>query len=1098
MSVGKKKIMKNILAVILAVLLISTNVFAVNAGAQVPVRATLAQPLQNSVPAAMEKSVAYKAPDETIEEAKASLARLETQKNSITKKEYREQREAYIKKREEGYRALEEAMRTLIQQPLAELMEFETHTFKSQLDRALDEKRLPSFLKNDLFPYVAEHKNAPRIMVAFVGVHSSGKTTTTNSIANAIPANFPARRVRILTLDDFLEDKADRVPRTTKDPYRKVNVDWYKRFVRELRENRADRYVAKPLYDQAAKGRLKIGASTDGKFIIYNGSGITSSNRRVVIDIDRNDHTFSFREILYKAENEGMEEIDLTGKDGRGNVRPHKHITASGTFDCGDMRIDLAMAPDGALEVSIQREGALGAQYRIAKRADGVLVAERKSEKAGSRHRDVLQPGGWENAIDVLELWPPATPLHTGSGDFDGEVVVSEGFLSYASDAFDVYVEVKASFFVRIVRSVIRAMTRGQVSTILQKANHAAYVKDIQDNEDSKVYALIAQARHEYKGKEFFVINTMSFPELFNRNANVYNYMPPGNNEALQEIGIAVNAVMPKIDHRYEIGGGDSLDTAGLREWITELFSYYCKHAMALTVPNLLELKRTMPLEEQYDRFMSGDMMVLSLGEHLLMITGKPDDQTKRVTLSSDKEQEIKKLLYRTQQIGAGAQVLDLKNDDNHITIPAEILEKTESGIQKRIVTVFPQKILVVNQMPYLEERINSRSNGEANGNGDYEKKCRKLIRSFFEEQQELLLRGIIDTAPDMMRRYGLDRFSQREVVLGAFLETYRLDDDARTVFATIAKKQKQDSRGDYAGFSIKYVRRDGKDLYAALNKLKGYQRQYVYNCLSGEDYLERVPSKYRMQYVNLVRRYIPIDKYDLQRMQFGKAWQTMVGYLTDKTGSPDPHSFFNVYYNSGVTSFAILSRQTRYLERVYEQIRIDYAKTVFNKLFRHGAIVEGSPQLAWISLCLHSLPPDKDNYYYVFMDYLFKVLVRDKNYLQREVAGINDEAQLKNMVPLIVGSLKRQIAYQYEQRRAQVPIAFNWHEELIERCVFEAIVLPNTWEQFKDVLSKRENARKRTQQQEKQHAINPEEESLFVSYSRLPFDYEITALSAA
>src|SRR5207302_2384485 len=91
---------------------------------------------------------------------------------------------------------------------------------------------------------------------------------------------------------------------------------------------------------------------------------------------------------------------------------------------------------------------------------------------------------------------------------------------------------------------------------------------------------------------------------------------------------------------------------------------------------------------------------------------------------------------------------------------------------------------LIMNKIPFMEGILAQLADGQQWDEGH------RWIDAFFELQREMWLRGIVDVAPGLARRYGLGFYHGFDQVQGVALGSLLLDQRAIDAVGSIAARQ--------------------------------------------------------------------------------------------------------------------------------------------------------------------------------------------------------------------------------------------------------------------------------------------------------------------
>ncbi|MBN1688685.1 MAG: GNAT family N-acetyltransferase, partial [Candidatus Omnitrophica bacterium] len=873
--------------------------------------------------------------------------------------------------------ALDDTMRTTLMDPDSEAM-----TLKHYLDIFL----IPLFLELDKDPF-----SNPRISGGFPGTAAGGKTTNALKAKDVLAQIFRNRAFRLLEFDDFLREAGDRDPRETQDPYRKFNVGRYVEFVRTIMANEL---AVKPIYDQTSKGQLKLGINPQRDVVIYNG------NRTITIQLEA-DGTFSFTEIWEAPGGP----VDMTARRGK----PHEKIKEAEPFISGSTPIAIRRLEDGTLEIKVR-----DAVHVIQKQDDLLFLSYTGYEKNKAPHVE-LKANEKQEALDV---WPPVVP--DPANGYNGEIVIGEGILLLeAGKYFNQTANSDASFFMRRRRSAKRELARGRSKEAIATTMGAFNARQYQEERYiERLNRLAIRERGRQSGHQtHFRVNSLTVPEHIVRDA-AYHQIRARQIVTFLTYGINLEEML-KVSQ--------SLADEALIHWIEEIRAKQLKDSKPLTHPGAFPGEDELTDQEAFLRYWRKKGITLALGQHLLLKTTMGDEYLIG-SLHPESRMKLEKVFQRSQGLFVGTSFLNLKG-----RIGGEFLiERLHEDGRKTQHRVSLEEVLLINQVPFMEGILNeiAKEHETLLGKNEGEKAQAKYeegmawVRRFFDLQHEWYKRGIVDTAPDMARRYGLGIYHGRETIQGLAPGSLYSDEDALREVDRISEAHRSTS--------IPEVHRS----LEGIASLGGFQKQFVMSAETGEDFLSHVPGIFRQGYVDLVREKIPSDKKTLMGfLDFGETWNRAVREGTQSE-----------LQNMEVSAVVMDDAKLNHIEEQLAGYFLRKAYDFFLEHFKEKKLDRaGNPHLAWAGLFLNFLPQDPNDALFVLTGKFYEMLLERPDWIERAKTGMASG----DVAAKLIREVKAAVEEHYKELGDMPLVVRTWENNIFKAFVERAVRLSGTWENF-------------------------------------------------
>ncbi|OVE78321.1 hypothetical protein BVX98_00490, partial [bacterium F11] len=437
------------------------------------------------------------------------------------------------------------------------------------------------------------------------------------------------------------------------------------------------------------------------------------------------------------------------------------------------------------------------------------------------------------------------------------------------------------------------------------------------------------------------------------------------------------------------------------------------------------KLNKVAGFERYWKGFQKAAYITLDLGEYLIL-KFKLDETGKKGIIPKGERDRLLEVFKRTREVFAGAQLITLR-DRLLGPINYKALVKNQAGDIDEI----PKKAtietgLVMDQLPFIENELKKiqkdyleykkRAERQAGWKRLADQKmeeAKTIINMFFENQQTMWERGVIDRAPDIMQRYGLGLWHGEPKVLGVAPGSLFVGVEARAIvnFLTVRHKETKLDADAYP---------EAKEY----GDLSGYQKQYVYNVDNDTDILGQVPEDFRDYYVHKVKNIVPKDEAALEGVKFEKEWQKAVDKGTERQ-----------FQNAGVSLSILQNEQIGHMEWFVAFIHMKHlGEEIREKFFGRKSLV-GTPQLDFAAAFSGFLPVDPKNGLYQMMQVYLARLSKYPKWID-DLKKIKDdrlwisktvlEAVLMDIPPDVIRS--------------------HWEDKIFTDFIKDSVTLPYEW----------------------------------------------------
>lgn len=836
------------------------------------------------------------------------------------------------------------------------------------------------FVEHHLIPFIRKRAaNQIRIAYAIGARTGSGKTTHFAQTVRRLKPEFPRRWVRAVYFDDFLIDRRKRKPHPDTLEFEGRNdLTGYLAFMEGRAQNQR---VVKPIADQTAKAPLGFITNLEGEIVLtYSdiyGRYAVPGNRWLIIHLDNDQKTFGYNELRKHDPQEPLPPDSKYVDNQRGIIRvlPHsqsRQVTsiASDLLRIGESDFEVSRDPtDGSLRVTLLGwDGEPRAFYQFRTKESQRWVdtySPRVEVRQGQLHvvrgdlynSQVLSVSP-DSPTDALEIFDPITP--DPEAGYEGDIDVAEGLGAYMTPYIDISSNNHLGFEERRSRILHRDMgSRGQpVGTTLDRRDQLYW----------RLYSeerAIAQANLEadrQRGPDaaeqtHFQINARTLVESLYHLLK-YESATSTHKDVLATIGLDYSKVEAVVAVMRDMRLQSIIAAA---EYFTKDHLFRAPRAFPGDDPDL-----SVPASSL------GNWRVIGISK-LLSMHLQWSALWKRGYLDKPMIEKLQKIMARSRNTHVGAQIFKVDPQQFGWNREPQRPPRTSLGEETWQVDRLDEAV-VSDPVPLLGSRLSNLAQQIATLEeaGHHEKATeRKLegetwIRAFFDLYETMLKLGMVHTRPDMMRLYGFVMPHGYEALACTDFGSIELDEEAAHTYATIAFIENFEP--DYAVPTAQAPAYTRSEVYRGL---QGFQRRFLWNHETREDYYSAIPEVFKPFYVAQVRERVIPEASDLK---------------FDGLFHKDRNSFRNLGPRAEDLDVLALSA----LAAKIWQTKMDHLEQSLVKNVLPSFDVSLVPALAWLKLCLATLDPEAEKLHYRLLASFYNDVLRDGAILDRLVVTPN------------------------------------------------------------------------------------------------------------